>query len=249
MRFKIFKPIFIMGFFWFSLCGYPANALPFFSETRIYLPSSYVKSYSGIKSLGVADGADPNLFCLPWQFPHLEYLSLSCNPNSIDKYLTDLTIAYPELTHFGIYQKIALGDSTSLLLSKLKNIRSLHLDFPSTNVQLLAQSLPKSLEELFINPNSNLASEGQKGINLPNLVFLHLCGNEVNKDFIVNSTLPKLERILFLNLELQPGTIVDLAKFENLKRIEFEGTTISESDIAFLKSKRIKVIVIPSQSN
>ena len=207
---------------------------------QLSLPSTGPNiDFNKTKNLIVSYGADIHLFEAPIKFPRVQDIAIADNSANA-KYLRDLAINYVGLKKLSIIQTRFVDDQQLRLLKHFGRLSGINLDCPIENVESLSSSLPESLNEVLISPNSNITTSGAS-LRLAHARKIDFVGVELNHKFIQKLDCPDLLELRCLNCSIAESSFGTFASLPSLKRVVVDHTKLSISDIRNLKEHKIRL--------
>lgn len=238
-----------------SQCGLPINAfeIPFLSDLfdprTVSLPVDftdqqnfkYVLPFKRAETLFVNNGTQLENFLSPKWFPRVWdiCITLKVEQNEAASLMNVISRNYSDIKQLSIIQNYNIDVKAIPFLKKFSNLRTLALEFPTDNLELLRDSLPKNTKELMLG-ESNLANQNEVGLDLPNIKKLDVRGDTIAPGFLAHSNFPALKEVFLGNSVLKEGAAREFAKFKSLRKIEMCHTEMSAEDVQFLKEHGIK---------
>lgn len=176
-----------------------------------------------IARLIIRDGADLDLLSDKTLFPRLKSVRLSAEKNNT-VHLKWLSKNYPKITDLTIEQHSTLSSETASFLRFFKKLNYLDLQCLHENTENFWDCLPRKIGFLQTNDCS-------PNLDLPKLEELCIKQCRVDSDFFDSVKTPRLERIYFWRVDLQPGSLKPLKQQKSLKRLKLHNANYQDNDI------------------
>jgi tetratricopeptide (TPR) repeat protein len=182
---------------------------------------------NGIRSILLSDDASHNVLQNKGFLRKVQEVGIESHTN-VETYLKTLAHDCPQLQSLYIDQTVPLSRESIQLLSYFKNLKNLQLACPAADSELVANSLPKTLEYLRIEEEYPLRE-------FPRLQFLSVNYCRINHTFLETLRAPNLERLDFSWVDMETGSLKAIANLDNLKELQVYNSNIDGSELQYIQ--------------
>ncbi|MBA3858879.1 MAG: hypothetical protein C0507_18395 [Cyanobacteria bacterium PR.3.49] len=135
---------------------------------------------------------------------------------------------YPKITNLTIKQHSTLSFETASFLRSFKKLNYLDLQCLHEYTEDFWDCLPKEIDFLQTDDCS-------PNLDLPKLTELRINRCRVESDLFDSLKTPRLERVYFWRVDLQPGSLKPLKQQKSLKELNLHNTKYQDSDIESIR--------------
>jgi hypothetical protein len=232
---------------WLSISCLAVSADFLSDDFQLCLPSTGHVNFSKVSNLVLRAGAE-DVLDKPARFPNLHSVVLESETTN-SSYIERLSENYSNISNITITQNDSLDDESISRLAKFTRLKSLGLECPVKRPDLLALSLPKCTNRLWLARSNNFSGFAfPEELKFPNIETLEICGSTLYPSFFKSCKFSNLKRLKLQNVSLVSGSLSACSELSKLKEVDvyisrklIKPSDTFESEFLALRRKNVRV--------